>query len=72
MNTDLVPIPSASAMMTAIGSSSAPVFNELLPIGLFGIGVIVGGLIVYGLISWVIRGIGAVTFGHHEPTKYDV
>lgn len=65
----LVNLPSAANVLTDVGSSSSPVFNELLPIGLFAVGFLIGGLVVYALIHWVINGFAAIIHRDH-PDKY--
>jgi len=50
-----VAIPSATDIITQVGSTSSPMFNELLPIGLTVTGFIVGGLVVAFLIIAIPR-----------------
>jgi hypothetical protein len=66
---DLVQLPGAAAIMSQVGSSSAPVFNELISPALFLTGLVVGGMIVYAVMHWFINGIGAVVgqkTGHED------
>lgn len=57
-------------MLTQVGSSSAPVFNELVSLGLFGEGLVIGGLIVYALLMWLSHGVSSVIHGR-QTQKYD-
>jgi len=67
----LVNLPSASDMLASVGTSSAPVFTALLPLALFGAGIIIGGLIVYAIMSWLIGGISNIMEGRNAYKKYN-
>jgi len=67
--TSLVNLPSAPQIITAVGSSSGPIFNELLPIGLLVTGFIVGGLIVALIITSIPSAFAWFTHRNHD--KFD-
>lgn len=47
----LATIPAASALFGAIGAYSSPFFDQLLPLALFAVGLLVGAFIIYFLIE---------------------
>jgi len=49
----IIAIPSVSQLLDGIATSSQPMFNEFLPIGLVVLGFVLGGLIVAMLIGGV-------------------
>jgi len=51
-------LPSASTILTDTASSSQTLFSEFLPLALFGVGFLIGGIIVVAIISWLVGGIG--------------
>lgn len=56
----IVPIPSASDMLSQVGSSSAPMFQSFLPLGYIEAGLAIGALVVVFLVGAIVTGIGRV------------
>lgn len=62
-------LPTAASMLAGVATTSSPMFQELLPWGLMGAGFLIGGIIVYATINWMIGGVGNVIHGNKE--KYE-
>lgn len=66
--TPLVDLPAASTTLASVGAASSPMFDVLLPLGLFAVGFIVGGLIVAFIIDAIT---GALSRVMHRPERFD-
>jgi len=67
--TAIIVTPSVSQMLDGIATSSQPMFNEFLPIGLLVLGFIIGGLVVGMLIAGVsgaFAGLADRLWGHKD------
>lgn len=65
MHTDLVNLPAAADILQTVGSSSAPLFAQLLPIGLLVAGIFVGAMLVLILIGALTGGFGLLATKLH-------
>jgi hypothetical protein len=64
----LVNIPDAGTLIASAGAYSSPVFSTLLPVGLVGAGLLIGGMLVFAVLSWLMGGISAVLHGGRRRT----
>jgi membrane protein DedA with SNARE-associated domain len=61
--TPLVNLPAATTTFASLGAYSSPMFDELLPIVLVFVGILIGSVIVYGLGRMITQAISGVF--HH-------
>lgn len=62
----LINIPQTATVFNGISTWSGTIFDAILPIGLVGAGILVGGLIVYAVVSGIISAVSSVTGGGYE------
>lgn len=69
---ELIALPSTATILEDVGTTSKPVFTELLPIGTLLVGFVVGALIVVAIIAGI-RGAfdSMIDRLHGHTSKFD-
>lgn len=57
----LVSLPTPSDLLASVGAWSSALFTDLLPISALMAGLVVGGLLLGGLIRWIVGGVSRIT-----------
>lgn len=56
----LATFPAPATLMTEVGSWSSPLFTDLLPFAYFGVGMILGGMLVRYIVDITASAIGSL------------
>lgn len=65
---DLINLPSVTTIFDQVATSSKPMFNEFLPLALFGLGFAIAALIIVAIMRWIHGGLSGLV---HPTSPYD-